>query len=375
MIKVLHICQSDDVASGGAVRVAAELMKNLPHYGIMSRCLFVYGSPGYFDEVLPGLCDYLGAQSGFRSLFSVVALIEYLRAEKPDIIHHHDGLTWTHLVTMNLRQTLKVGHAHLGFPKTDARLRHRFAGWIHKHTYQRVFGVSQSTCDTWIRGGVSEQNVQLLPNGVDSSVFKLGTKEEKMIFRSRFGLPLEAHVICYVGRLHNEVKGTDDFIRLLALLPVTYWGLIAGGGEDALSLHSLAAEIGVADRVRFVGLQSQTNPCYQASDLYVMTSRYEPFGLVVLEAAACGLPVVGFNSEGGGTELMRSLNIPVFERQDFHKAAEQIKEFIEGSVAEIETLLARREAILRQYSWLYLAGQAAGYYESWMIIENNSANK
>ncbi|MES2505736.1 MAG: glycosyltransferase family 4 protein [Verrucomicrobiota bacterium] len=365
-MKVVHICQRDDAATGGAVRVAAELMKRLPGLGIEVRCLFVYGGPGRFAAELPGQCDYLKGRPGRGVAANLLALAKYLARERPDIIHHHDGLTWTHLVTVLWRPALKVGHAHLGFPRPQACFRHRLAGWMFLRAYHRLFGVSEATSQTWVQAGMPEASVSRLPNGVDVNVFKPASAAEREAARKKFGLPMEAKVVCFVGRLDTVIKGVDDYIRVIAALPSSYWGLVVGTGPDEPELQLMAAESGAGERIRFVGLQEETGPCYHASDLFLMTSRHESFGLVVLEAAACGLGVFGYEVGGGGAELLEALNIPVLKERDAAVMAERVQAWCKNAHEQASVCALRREKVVSNYSWDPIAVKVAECYAAWL---------
>lgn len=116
------------------------------------------------------------------------------------------------------------------------------------------------------------------------------------IERSAVNTPKDAFVISAMGRL-VDYKGFDVLIRAMAALPGAYLWL-AGNGVEEDNLRSLAAQTGVADRVRFLGWLADTRPYVAASDCFVMPSRHEPLGNVILEAWAQERPVVSSRSEG-----------------------------------------------------------------------------
>lgn len=97
-----------------------------------------------------------------------------------------------------------------------------------------------------------------------------------------------------VGRLVED-KGIDLAIKALAELPVNFTLTIVGDGPEHGKLVSLAEDLRVSDRVRFVGKSNSPERYYQSCDIFLMTSKYEPFGQTILEATACGLPVVAFD--------------------------------------------------------------------------------
>ena len=99
-----------------------------------------------------------------------------------------------------------------------------------------------------------------------------------------------------LSRLH-EKKGLDVLLRALAELPgCVAW--IAGDGPLEADLKALAARLGVADRVRFLGWRSDRGALLKAADICVLPSRWEPFGTVMLEAWAAGTPLVAAASQG-----------------------------------------------------------------------------
>ena len=99
-----------------------------------------------------------------------------------------------------------------------------------------------------------------------------------------------------MGRLHRN-KGFDVALRALALLPAAHLS-IAGEGPERGALESLARELGVADRVAFLGWRSDIGPMLKAADIFVCSSRHEPLGNIVLEAWSAGRPVAAAAAQG-----------------------------------------------------------------------------
>jgi D-inositol-3-phosphate glycosyltransferase len=134
--------------------------------------------------------------------------------------------------------------------------------------------------------------------GVDLERFRPGAVD-----RARFGLPERGPVVAFVGRI-QPLKGPDVLIRALPEMPgatVVICGGPSGSGLDRpTSLIELAASIGVADSVRFLPPQTgaELAALYRAADLVAVPSHNESFGLVALEAQACGTPVVAASVGG-----------------------------------------------------------------------------
>jgi glycosyltransferase involved in cell wall biosynthesis len=140
--------------------------------------------------------------------------------------------------------------------------------------------------------GADPARLRVVPCGVDLSLFS----PKGPVARRRPGLAR----LLVVGRL-VERKGTAEVIAALRALPEVEL-LIAGGptraavmdDPEAQRLRTLAESMGVADRVHFCGMVPRTElaPLFRSADLVICTPWYEPFGIVPLEAMACGVPVV-----------------------------------------------------------------------------------
>jgi len=137
------------------------------------------------------------------------------------------------------------------------------------------------------------KNVIAWPHGVDSGEYPLATPEQKADARLRCGLEgKQGPFVLWVGRMSRE-KNLDDFLN--ARMPGTKIVVgPAGSGYDLDALRSRYPEIVFAGRQ--VGLDLLK--WYHAADIFVFTSKIDTFGLVMLEAAATGLPIVGFNTCG-----------------------------------------------------------------------------
>lgn len=161
-----------------------------------------------------------------------------------------------------------------------------------------IITVSQALKDRLVQLGVSPAAVTPLRNGVDLQRFAPLDREA-----ARKQLNIDRYTIVSVGNL-IELKGHHLTIRALQRLPDVLL-LIAGKGPDRARLEALAQELGVADRVRFLGSVPQTElkMVFNAADLMVLASSREGWANVLLESMACGTPVVASNV-GGSPEVV-----------------------------------------------------------------------
>jgi glycosyltransferase involved in cell wall biosynthesis len=141
--------------------------------------------------------------------------------------------------------------------------------------------------------------IAVVPTGVDLTAFSPGSRADE---RRRLGLPADDLILLYVGRLDRE-KSVDRvliaFERVAGTLPSARLVLV-GHGTEAVRLQRLAGRLQAASRVHFVGVRphAELAPFYRAADLFVFASETETQGLVLAEAAACGLPAVAVDAPG-----------------------------------------------------------------------------
>jgi len=114
--------------------------------------------------------------------------------------------------------------------------------------------------------------------------------------RSAYNTPENVPLLVAMGRLHHS-KGFDVLLHALQQIPDAHLWLL-GEGEERAKLEELSAQLGLSTRVHFFGWISNPAPYIMAADVFVMPSRHEPLGNVILEAWACGKPVVSTTSEG-----------------------------------------------------------------------------
>jgi D-inositol-3-phosphate glycosyltransferase len=142
--------------------------------------------------------------------------------------------------------------------------------------------------------GASPARINVIPCGVDTLRFRPIRKARA---RCRLGLPEEGALVLFVGRI-EALKGIDVLLRAAARVQTPHRLLVVGGDAKdhgrKEQLAALAAELGIADRVIFrdAAPHAELPLYYSAADVCVVPSYYESFGLVAVEAMACGVPVI-----------------------------------------------------------------------------------
>lgn len=158
-----------------------------------------------------------------------------------------------------------------------------------------VSAYSKSKLLAW--APLEERRVLVQPCCVDLSAFRPGGKDEELL--RRFGLEGK-RVLLVVARLagNQRSKGVDQVLEVLPELAAEMPELVfavAGKGDDRARLEAKAEALGIADHVRFLGYVAEADKpaLYRSAEAFVLASRGEGFGIVLLEAAASGLPLIG----------------------------------------------------------------------------------
>jgi D-inositol-3-phosphate glycosyltransferase len=222
-------------------------------------------------------------------------------------------------------------------------------------------------------------NVSIIPPGVDVHHFYPRSLAEA---KARIGVPPEMQMLLFVGRI-EPLKGLETLFRAVAILRAQgvcdcrkmCLSIVGGDPSDNPAvrntemerLKALRAELGIADLVTFLGAQDQDAlpDYYAAAETVIMPSHYESFGMVALEAMACGAPVIA--SEVGGLAFLirdgeTGFHVP---DRDPDALAERICEVITNPLlrAEMSDNAAR---YAQAYAWEVIARQVAGVYEGVM---------
>ncbi|MFV9507570.1 MAG: glycosyltransferase family 4 protein [Oscillochloridaceae bacterium umkhey_bin13] len=197
-------------------------------------------------------------------------------------------------------------------------------------------------------------------NGIDCQLFQPQPRDPAV--RHQFGLPTKAPLLLFVGRL-QPWKGVDTALRALNLLPGVHLA-IAGDGEQRHNLEALAVELGLSARVHFLGaLERQSLPAlYSNADLLVATSHAsETFGIGLVEAQACGLPVVA-SRFGGFPEVVDEGRTGLLYPARDHAALAQAVTSLLADPARRAGMAAAAPAWAAQFAWSAVTDRVEAVY-------------
>ncbi|MBL7136602.1 MAG: glycosyltransferase family 4 protein [Candidatus Marinimicrobia bacterium] len=208
---------------------------------------------------------------------------------------------------------------------------------------ERIIPNSRFTMREFLTLGIPRDKFDVITPGVDTSRFFPAPKEKSLV--KKYNLS-EKYVLMTVARL-DERKGHDYVIRAIADLKNDYPNivyLIVGKGREEQNLRSLVMETGVKDQVIFCGYVSDEDlpKYYNLSDTFILLNRqstnneqlrgdYEGFGIVFLEASACGKPVIAGNYGGIADAIEDQKSGYIIDGTDLSTVTDAIKSLIENS--------------------------------------------
>jgi len=287
-------------------------------------------------------------------------------AQRPDAVSicHNDVLAGDVYVNHGLLQAAMRARGNYAWRMvrnpvhlfTAIRDRIRYRSRTHRAIVALTSAEAELLVETY---GRVRAPIHVIPNGVDVERFRPPDAAERSQARSALGIDDERTVAVFVGHEY-ERKGLPLVIEgLRRAAGVTL--VVVGGSPDMIRhAESEARELGVADRVRFVGTHDDPVPFLWAADTLVLPSAYEANALVLLEALACGLPVVA-TRVGFAPDLVRDGENGHLVDRDAASVGDRLDELDRIDRAELR-VAARATA--EQYSWPEIARRYLELVES-----------
>jgi glycosyltransferase involved in cell wall biosynthesis len=293
--------------------------------------------------------------------------------ERPDVVHAHFWMSG---------MASQIGAGPHGIPVVQTfhalgTVKRRHQGRRDTSPYERI-GIERqigrtcervlATCTDEVHEladmGVPARKVSVVPCGVDAEHFHPGVDTHRTPARR------QRHRLLACGRLVPR-KGYDQAVQALADIPHTEL-LIAGGppagqvaaDPEAQRLMRLAERTGVADRVRLLGAVDPGDmpALIRSADLVLCTPVYEPFGIVPLEAMACGVPVLATDVGGHRDSVADGTTGRLVAPQDPRAIADAAHELLTHDRMRRRYGRAGRERVLNLYTWRRVADGAEQVY-------------
>ena len=292
---------------------------------------------------------------------------------RPDVVHAHD---W--LVTHPAVALAEAGGVPL-VSTVHATEAGRHSGWLSHNHNQQIHSVewwlahrsdAVITCSAAMRAEVATlfelppERISVLRNGIESCTWEVSPAEVAATRAEH--APGGGPLLLYFGRLEFE-KGVQDLLAALPGIRERHPGataVIAGRGSHENRLRDHAAECGVSGAARFTGHLPDVAlaALLAAADAVVLPSRYEPFGIVALEAAAAGAPLVA-STAGGLAELVEDGRTgATFPPGEIDLLTDAVHRVLTDPAAAAARAHAARARLATDFDWRTIAAATAALY-------------
>jgi len=294
---------------------------------------------------------------------------EVIRDFKPDIIHaQHLWITPYIASQIDIPYVITAhGTDLMGFKK-DSRY-HQYANFGAEKSKFVIAISNQVFRDVNELFVLKKEQVVLNPNGFDDSIFRI-KDVKKNEFLSSLGIKSNPNkVVSFVGKLAH-FKGIDILIKSIPIINKEIPNIVfafAGNGQLKNELEELAKTLDI-NNLFFLGHQTQeaVSSLYNIADVSVVPSRIEPFGLVAIEALACGTPVVATNA-GGLPDFINNEVGQLVEMENHEKLAKAIIYEISNNTKKTKGKFAAEYA-KKNYSWKESLKKVVQIYKDALLL-------
>lgn len=302
-MKILLV--SPSLRMGGSERVVSllsqELSKN--HQILLAifnsrEIAFPYNAE-IIDLACPAKHGSLGKINNF--IKRIKRLYHLIKIQKPDlIISFMESANFPTSIASLLAGTLSKTEISVhSNPKFFSKAQKLFIRIIYPLS-RRVIVVSQGIAHVLESYHIPQNKIVHIPNPISVEQISLLSKQEPAILSS-----LPSNFILGVGRLHVS-KGFDQVIRAFSKVSKQNLHLVVlGSGEEKENLLQLVHKLEIVERVHFVESVENPFPFFRKALCFILSSKYEGFPLVLLEALACGCPIISYDCEYGPGELIQ----------------------------------------------------------------------
>jgi glycosyltransferase involved in cell wall biosynthesis len=208
---------------------------------------------------------------------------------------------------------------------------------------RRIVAVSAQVKEELIVIGVSPEKIAVIINGVNTEEFAPGNRD-----RSSLGLPENVLLAFFAGDIRTSRKNLDTVLKALVEVPDLH--LAIAGSTESSPYPELAANLKISNRTHFLGYRTDISELMRAMDMFVFPSRYEPFGMVISEAMATGLPVITTSTIGAAEIVTPECGIVLSDSEDVYGLAKALKKLSSDRTLR-EQMGKVGRTIAEQHSW------------------------
>jgi glycosyltransferase involved in cell wall biosynthesis len=218
-----------------------------------------------------------------------------------------------------------------------------------------LVAVSDKVRKDLIDSGVPNEKVHVVINGVDLAEFYPGEQD-----REKIGLPIGVPLAFFAGDIRSSRKNLDTVLKSLVNVPELH--LAVAGKTEGSPYPQMSEELGVSNRVHFLGFRRDMADIMRAVDFFVFPSRYEACSLVMLEAMASGLPVITATTAGGAELITNDCGFVLSDPNSMQELTLSLNVLTQQPEMRIQ-MGRQASTVAKNYSWKLMADQYINIFE------------
>lgn len=298
-MKILHVIPT--LSSGGAEKMLVDLIREMKRYGFQCEVAVLSEIDNFWGDELTKLDIPVFYNNSVKvySLSQITFLKMILNKEKYDIIHTHLFSAQLFLPlsikkTINAKIPLVTTEHNTSNRRRDNKLFYLLDKWMYKK-YNRIIAISGAT-KIQLNNYLSDTTLktEVIENGIDLNLYQNAIKIERTLLDESL---TDDEILVVMVAAFREQKDHETAIRASSLLPSNYRLIFVGDGYRMDEVKAYAKKHGRKD-ILFLGRRSDIPSILKTCDIFLLSSRWEGFGLVVVEAAAAGLAIITSDVEG-----------------------------------------------------------------------------
>jgi len=375
-MRVMHIF--GNFGFGGAEMGAVRLIQSFENTEL-THSICSISSNVSMEKLLPARINCYSLGLNGRSYTAFIPLLRLLRSTRTDIAHVNNLAPWFDVAVASKLAGCRCIETFHGVEGE----RIKFPGWRRGllrtacALSSRVTAVSESSKDLLLKlSGIKGDKIKVLPNGVDTDLFSPpASQDEKRKMRIKYNLPQNGFLVGCVSAL-RPVKDHEGLIKAFSLFMSNNQSIVkqknanlvlVGDGPLASELRLYSRQLGIGEKVIFMGRHNDIHKILQALDAFILNSKTEGMSYAILEAMASGLPVIATNV-GANTELIHhGTEGYLYSPGDLKSLTGYIGELIRNEAYLLKMKEAARKKIVNVYSINKMVSSYKDLYEEALL--------
>lgn len=323
-MRILHVITSLQI--GGAEKLMVDILPIMKQRGIDAEIAVFKGTRTAFYNTLEseGVKIHLLSDNG--SVYNPMLILKLAKLMSSyDIVHTHNSSPQLFAAIANIIcRVYLVTTEHNTYNRKRDSMIMKLTDRFMYHRYKKVICISDLTQKNLVQYlPFTASKACVVNNGINVNVYqKAPTSSEAVLRRGKGNI-----ILTMVGAFRQQ-KDQDTIVRALCKLPYNVKLWLIGDGERRTQVEKLVASLNLKERVYFWGRRNDIQSLLKSSDLFVMSSHWEGFGLAAAEGMAAGLPVLASDVDGlsqvvGGAGIL-------FAPGDDNELASRVKELIDS---------------------------------------------